>query len=149
MLRLEKGHIIVGQDTDGLTNPFEANMAWAVPLKSKPWFTGKPSLALLKARCNRRLIGFRLPQGYTGERPKECHLIIQGGEIAGRITSIAYSPSLGRIIGLAMVDLPLAGAAETLQVRVDSGAMVTLEPCDTPFYDADGARQTADLTEVA
>ena len=105
VLRLEKGHIIVGQDTDGLTNPFEANMAWAVPLKSKPWFTGKPSLALLKARCNRRLIGFRLPQGYTGERPKECHLIIQGEEIAGRITSIAYSPSLGRIIGLAMVDL--------------------------------------------
>src|SRR5690606_23534481 len=26
VLRLEKGHIIVGQDTDGLTNPFEAGM---------------------------------------------------------------------------------------------------------------------------
>src|SRR5205823_4260201 len=30
VLRLEKGHVIVSQDTDGLTNPFEANMAWAV-----------------------------------------------------------------------------------------------------------------------
>ena len=30
VLRLEKGHIIVGQDTDGLTFPHEAEMAWAV-----------------------------------------------------------------------------------------------------------------------
>ncbi|MBS99874.1 MAG: aminomethyltransferase [Oceanospirillaceae bacterium] len=153
VLRLEKGHIIVGQDTDGLTNPFEANMSWAVPLKSKPWFTGKPSLARLKNSCERRLIGFRLPQGFSpkssGEMPKECHLIIQNGEIAGRITSIAYSPSLGRIIGLAMVDLPLADANVMMQVKVDSGAFVAIEPCATPFYDADGARQTADLTEVA
>ncbi|GGB85246.1 aminomethyltransferase [Marinobacterium zhoushanense] len=153
VLRLEKGHIIVGQDTDGLTNPFEANMGWAVPLASKPWFTGKPSLALLKERCQRKLIGFRLPQGFTGESngelPKECHLLIENGEIAGRITSIAYSPTLGRVIGLAMVDLPLADQAKPLKARVDSGALITLEPCATPFYDADGTRQTADLTEVA
>ncbi len=149
VLRLEKGHIIVGQDTDGLTNPFEANMPWAVPLKSKPWFTGKPSLALLKERCQRTLKGFMLPQGYSGELPKECHLLIDNGDIAGRITSIAYSPSLGRYIGLAMVDQPLAGSDRMYQVRVDSGALVPLEPCATPFYDAEGVRQTVDLTEVA
>ncbi len=149
VLRLEKGHIIVGQDTDGLTNPFEANMPWAVPLKSKPWFTGKPSLALLKERCQRTLQGFMLPQGYSGELPKECHLLIDNGDIAGRITSIAYSPSLGRYIGLAMVDQPLAGSDRIYQVRVDSGALVPLEPCATPFYDAEGERQTIDLTEVA
>ncbi|WP_165857505.1 2Fe-2S iron-sulfur cluster-binding protein [Marinobacter sp. JSM 1782161] len=149
ILRLEKGHVIVGQDTDGLTNPFEANMPWAVPLKSKPWFTGKPSLALLKERCARRLTGFVLPQGYSGERIKECHLMIERGDIVGRVTSIGYSPALGRYIGLAMVDLPLANDAQTLHVRVDSGALVAVSPCKTPFYDADGARQTADLTEVA
>ncbi|MBP0047325.1 (2Fe-2S)-binding protein [Marinobacterium sp. AK62] len=149
VLRLEKGHIIVGQDTDGLTNPFEANMPWAVPLKSKPWFTGKPSLALLKARCQRTLRGFMLPKGYSGELPKECHLLIDSGDIAGRITSIAYSPSLGRYIGLAMVDQPLADSDRLYQVRVDSGALIPLEPCATPFYDAEGKRQTVDLTEVA
>lgn len=149
ILRLEKGHIIVGQDTDGLTNPFEANMPWAVPLKSKPWFVGKPSLARLKESCRRSLRGFMLPQGYSGELPKECHLLIKDGEIAGRITSIAYSPSLGRHIGLAMVELPLVGSDPLYQVRVDSGALIPLEPCSTPFYDAEGARQTADLMEVA
>ena len=30
ILRLEKGHIIVGQDTDGLTHPAEADMEWAL-----------------------------------------------------------------------------------------------------------------------
>ena len=30
VLRLEKGHIIIGQDTDGLTHPYEADMAWAI-----------------------------------------------------------------------------------------------------------------------
>ena len=34
VLRLEKGHIIIGQDTDGLTHPYEADMAWAIA-KSK------------------------------------------------------------------------------------------------------------------
>ena len=149
VLRLEKGHIIVGQDTDGLTNPFEANMPWAVPLKSKRWFTGKPSLALLKERCNRNLRGFMLPKGYSGELPKECHLLIENGDLCGRITSIAYSAALGRYIGLAMVDMPLAASNRTFQVKVDSGALVPLEPCSTPFYDAEGVRQTVDLTEVA
>src|SRR5205823_1984518 len=32
LLRLEKRHLIVGVDTDGLTNPFEAGVAWAVKL---------------------------------------------------------------------------------------------------------------------
>ncbi len=149
VLRLEKGHVIVGQDTDGLTNPFEANMPWAVPLKSKPWFTGKPSLARLKERCARRLVGFTLPQAYSGEPIRECHLLIEGGEIVGRVTSIGYSPALGCFIGLAMIDEPWATDAKSFEVRVDSGQLVRITPCSTPFYDADGARQTADLTEVA
>lgn len=149
VLRLEKGHVIVGQDTDGLTNPFEANMPWAVPLKSKPWFTGKPSLALLKERCARRLTGFTLPPEYKGEPVKECHLLIEGGEIVGRVTSIGYSPALGSYIGLAMVDEPWATDGKSFEVRVDSGQLVRITPCSMPFYDATGARQTADLTEVA
>lgn len=90
-----------------------------------------------------------LPKGYSGELPRECHLLIENGDIVGRITSIAYSPALGRHIGLAMVDMPLAATDKPFQVRVDSGALVSLESCATPFYDAEGARQTVDLTEVA
>jgi len=31
--------------------------------------------------------------------PQECHLVIDRGEIAGRVTSIAFSPTLRRYIG--------------------------------------------------
>ena len=37
VLRLEKGHIIIGQDTDGLTHPHEAGMARAIA-QNKPYF---------------------------------------------------------------------------------------------------------------
>ncbi len=44
ILRLEKGHFIVGQDTDGLTRAFSAGLDWAIKL-DKDDFAGKPELA--------------------------------------------------------------------------------------------------------
>ena len=43
-MRLEKGHMIVGQDTDGLTGAFSAGLGWLVKL-DKADFVGKPELA--------------------------------------------------------------------------------------------------------
>ena len=51
VLRLEKGHLIVGQDTDGLTDPFEANARWAVNMQ-KPFFVGQRSLKILDKRAD-------------------------------------------------------------------------------------------------
>jgi Glycine cleavage system T protein (aminomethyltransferase) len=44
ILRLEKGHLIVGQDTDGLTRGFSAGLDWAIKL-DKDDFLGQPELA--------------------------------------------------------------------------------------------------------
>ena len=71
-LRLEKGHLIVGQDTDGTSTPFDVDMGWAVKF-DKPFFIGKRSLQMLANRARYRLVGFALPPGYTGPVPKECH----------------------------------------------------------------------------
>ena len=43
LLRLEKGHIIIGQDTDFDATPAKLNMSWAVR-DDKPWFVGKRGL---------------------------------------------------------------------------------------------------------
>ena len=51
LLRLEKGHIIVSQDTDFETTPWKVGMQWAVKL-DKPDFVGKA--ALLRGREARR-----------------------------------------------------------------------------------------------
>ena len=61
VLRLEKGHIIVGQDTDGLTNPAEAGMEWALARK-KPFYVGKRAVDIQIAKgVTRRLVGFASP----------------------------------------------------------------------------------------
>ena len=41
VLRLEKGHIIIGQDTDAMTFPHEVDMAWAIA-KKKPFLRRRP-----------------------------------------------------------------------------------------------------------
>jgi sarcosine oxidase subunit alpha len=42
VLRLEKGHIIIGQDTDAMSNPMEVQMGWAVSRK-KPFLCRWPN----------------------------------------------------------------------------------------------------------
>lgn len=140
ILRLEKGHIIVGQDTDGLTTPFDCGMSWAVHLK-KPFFKGRGALAHLKGQSKKQLVPFALPSHETGLLPRECHLVIRNGDIAGRITSIAHSPTLGQPIGMAMVDRELAESGESLTLRVDEGQLITAERVTAPFYDPKGERQ--------
>lgn len=144
-LRLEKGHIIVGQDTDGLTTPYEVAMPWAVHLKKK-YFIGRNSLELLQTRTKRMLIGFQLPKDYSGPELLESYLIIHDNNIHGRVTSVGYSPTLSRFIGMALVDQSLLDSEQPLRIRAGSGELITVERTNMPFYDPDGIRQKPDVT---
>jgi sarcosine oxidase subunit alpha len=139
MLRLEKGHLIVGQDTDGVTNALEIDAPWALKM-DKPFFIGQRSLVVLaKQPLKQTLIGFRLADGVT-QRPRECHLVIEQGSIAGRVTSVGRSPTLNHVIGLALVRPDVATRGE-FHIRIDGGQMVSATRIALPFYDAAGERQ--------
>ncbi|MET0282068.1 MAG: 2Fe-2S iron-sulfur cluster-binding protein [Steroidobacteraceae bacterium] len=143
LLRLEKGHIIIGQDTDGVTNAFEAGLERLLRL-DKPFFIGQRSLAILKQRGDKqRLIGFRL------EDPAaplcEAHLAIEDGQIAGRITSIGWSEVLQQTIGLALLTPRAAVAGARAQFRDDSGALHRAQLVAPPFYDPQNLRQQPEL----
>ncbi len=141
LLRLEKGHIIIGQDTDGLTTPGEAALDWAVKL-DKHFFVGQRSLqAIARKPRHQQLVGFMLAAGYAGEAPKECHLVIEGGEIAGRVTSIAWSPALSRHIGLAYVRSDMTSVDRPFEIRLSNGSLVAARVAKTPFYDPENLRQ--------
>jgi sarcosine oxidase subunit alpha len=141
VLRLEKGHFIVGQDTDGLTNPFEAQANWAVKM-NKPFFVGQRSLRILEKRGPRQLlVGFEI--GERAPSLKECHLVIEGDAIAGRVTSVAYSHTLSKTIGLAMVKPSLAAFGTKLSLRLSDATRVTGTVVPIPFYDRDNRRQTS------
>jgi sarcosine oxidase subunit alpha len=139
VLRLEKGHFIVSQDTDGLTDPLEANAMWAVNMQ-KPFFIGQRSLRILKARGPRQLLAgleFLDPR----RLPREAHLVIESGQIAGRITSVTYSRALQKAIGLAMLRPDLARPGTIVKVRIDGGDLVAARVTPMPFYDPQNQRQ--------
>jgi sarcosine oxidase subunit alpha len=141
VLRLEKGHFIVGQDTDGLTDPNEANALWAVAMK-KPFFIGQRSLRILQARGPRqKLVGIEVLE--PGRLPKECHLIIHQGEIAGRVTSVTHSHALNKSIGLAMLSPQLAEVGRDIRIRVDNGELLAARVATATFYDPMNLRQKA------
>jgi sarcosine oxidase subunit alpha len=148
LLRLEKGHIIIGQDTDGLTTPLEAALEWALKM-DKPFFIGQRSVQAMRTRpIKHKLTGFVFPPAYSGASPRECHLVIREGDIAGRVTSVAYSPTLKQIIGLAMVAPELCAPGTRFKIRVDGGTLLEAEAVAPPFYDPRGERQRIDLAPL-
>jgi sarcosine oxidase subunit alpha len=139
LLRLEKGHVIISQDTDGMTHPAEIDMQWAIGRK-KPFFVGKRSIEILEAQpLKRKLVGFTLPQG--SPQPLEGHLVLDGPDITGNVTSCEYSVTLGQIIGLAYAGAHQATPGMHIPIRVEGGAMVHAKVVQLPFHDPDNLRQ--------
>ena len=145
VLRLEKGHVIIGQDTDSLTHPKEAGMSWAIGRK-KPRFVGRAAMLAMEAKPQtRQLVGFELADP-EGPMPKESHLVIDdcksgGKEIVGRVTSVTRSPTLKKPIGLAFVPPEKAAPGSTFQIKVEAGRMITATVVPIPFYDPENRRQ--------
>jgi sarcosine oxidase subunit alpha len=136
VLRLEKQHIIVGVDTDALTNPYEAGMAWVAKL-DKPDFIGRVALARLKeSPLERKLVGFELQGAVV---PFDGSPVLADGKPIGWATSVRFSWDTNKVIGMAWVTPAESAAGTRLIVRceeVDYPATVVKEM----FYDPTGQR---------
>jgi sarcosine oxidase subunit alpha len=131
-LRLEKGHVIVGMDTELDTTPRRARMAWAARM-DKPDFIGRAALArTAKLEDRRRLHGFTM----DGQAPIEGSPIYVDGDIVGHVSGSWTSPILGKAVMLGWLKrLPYPE-----RVEIDGREAVVAE---TPFYDPEGERARA------
>ncbi|CAN5808840.1 sarcosine oxidase subunit alpha family protein [soil metagenome] len=141
ILRLEKGHFIVSQDTDGLTGPYDVGLGRMVKL-DKDDFTGKPELAWRSERDDHlRLVGLQPHDGSLV--PSEASQIVEGkSKIVGRITSSRMSPTLGRSICLGFVAPHLTTPGTKVTVQLPGGERIPASV--TPHhahYDPEGTRQ--------
>jgi sarcosine oxidase subunit alpha len=136
ILRLEKQHILVGQDTDSESNVLAAGMPWLVKL-DKEDFVGRAALEHAQERGAReRLVGFEVDSGAV---PLEGAQIVVAGKPQGRVTSARRSEAAGRAIGMAWVPAELAEEGAAIRIKVDGrleAAAVRLRP----FYDPNGER---------
>ncbi len=137
LLRLEKGHIIVSQDTDFETTPWKVGMQWAVKM-DKPDFVGKAALRRHQSRTDRELlVPWRMPVGNAC--PEEGSTVTINGQLAGRVTSAWQSPVLGHPIGLAWVRGENARPGASIMV---GGSPATVHEGHA-FYDPEGEKLRA------
>jgi sarcosine oxidase subunit alpha len=120
ILRLEKGHFIIGQDTDGLTRAYSAGLDGLVKL-DKDDVAGMPELRWQHdQRDGPRLVGLRTADGSLV--PVEgSQLVDRDGRICGRVTSSRLSPSLGRSVCLGQLDAEHAQPGTQVTVRLIDG----------------------------
>ncbi|MDX6626438.1 MAG: sarcosine oxidase, subunit alpha [Solirubrobacterales bacterium] len=136
ILRLQKMHILVGQDTDSESTPYGAAMDWVVKLDKEQDFIGRWALEDHAERePPTKLVGFTCP---GGEVPTEGAAVIDAaGAATGQVTSSRRSPKLRQAIGLAQV-LP-SDAEDGTQITIsDGGSRIAATVTTKPFYDPEG-----------
>jgi sarcosine oxidase subunit alpha len=137
ILRLEKGHLIIGQDSDALSNPLDAGLEWMVRF-DKPVFHGREPLLRLKAMPARsRLVGFVMEDNSLVVQ-EGCQVVEDGAPV-GRVTSARYSPTLEKSLGLAWVPAGRSAVGSRFLIRWN-GVDVPAKVVPQPFYDPRGER---------
>jgi sarcosine oxidase subunit alpha len=140
LLRLEKGHIIVGQDTDFDSSPKKLGLEWAAKLE-KPAFVGRTALRrMADIPPNRVLKAFVFPGEHA---PRDGAQLIAGSDRVGYHTSSRFSPALGHGVALGWLYDYGTGFATEVSALVGSGNLMIGTTTTGPFYDPEGARLRA------
>lgn len=105
-LRIEAGAPAIGRELTESYNPLEAGLTQFISF-NKGCYIGQEVIARLDTydKVQRHLVGLRFQDDALPADPEavlEVYDAVEGNKI-GAVTSLAYSPSLGRTIGLAYV----------------------------------------------
>ena len=141
IMRLEKGHFIVGQDTDGLTKVPTTGLQHLVKL-DKDDFAGKPELAWALDDTSAPILVAIQPSDPLIV-PDEASQIVRPGtnEIIGRITSSRMSPTLDRSICLGQVLPEASTRGSELTVVMTDGRRITARVMEHhAHFDPEGER---------
>jgi sarcosine oxidase subunit alpha len=141
VLRVEKGYLHIGSDTDGSTLPGDVDLARGIERKAAP-FVGRRSLMRPAALDPQRLqlVGLQPVDGRTALH-LGAHIATHAppAPIDGRITSSCVSPALGHPIALALLTRGAARIGERVRVY-HLGSETLAQVVKTPFFDPEGRR---------
>lgn len=142
VLRLEKGFLHVGVDTDGTSNPIDIGFGKIVANKKGDFVGARSLMRAEDQRTDRRqLIGFELD--VRGDTVLPGAHIVTGSSAdrrtEGFVTSACNSPTLGKTIGLGLLEGGYERKGETITLY-DDGRIVSARVVDACFYDPSGER---------
>jgi sarcosine oxidase, subunit alpha len=140
-MRVEKGYIHIGTDTDGTTQPSDIGFGRGVQNKTAN-FIGRRSLSRpVSCDADRlQLVGL-IPTDQRTRLPVGAHLARKPPptRTEGHVTSSVMSPELGRPIALAMLVAGAARSGEHIGVH-HLGTTIDAEVVPLPFVDPTGSR---------
>lgn len=145
ILRAEKGYLVIGRDTDGMTRPVDLGLT--SPPKSKTVeFLGKRALLMEEAQRpdRRHFVGLEPIDG-GGLLPVGAHGVDLTGaspRSIGYVTSSHDSPNLGRPIALALIERGLSRIGEDIVVQ-HMGMRRSARVCPPCALDPKGERLNA------
>lgn len=131
-LRLEKGHILIGVDSDYDSTPRRLHHEWAVNMNKGDFIGRQALLRTNQIPLDKMLVGLTT-EGPVA--PFEGAVIWNGATYAGYVTSSCFSPTLGKGVMLGWVDLVDENLPDSLTIE-GLEATITMPP----FYDPVGGR---------
>lgn len=128
-LRLEMGYPLYGHELNTETSPVEAGFGAMLKLESPRTFEGSDAL---KAKAPlKKLIGIEL-EGRRAAR--EGSPVLFNGKLAGKVSSGAFSPSLGKAVAMAYIDSAF-DVKNGDELALDAGkATIPGKATELPFY---------------
>ena len=154
-LRAEKGHVIIGTESEQRVTLLDIGMGWLWDREdTASRKVGAVALRHCEGQDDRlKLVGLRIDDPATGDagvaardvahRPGDGALVVEGDRIAGFVCTTRYSETLGWQYGLALVEDRLAERGRSLDLYESLGrqtlrATATVVP--PHFYDPNGQR---------
>ncbi len=141
VMRMEKGHIIIGSETEQRTTLHDVGLGFL-------WCRTKPEAKTVGAVALRqtenqpdrlKLVGFEMHD--PGRTTRDGSIVVDE-RIRGWVCIARFSHALGKSVGLALVDEPLAAEGTPLQIFEDGcgGKLARAHVVPMPFYDPKGQR---------
>ncbi len=140
-MRLEKGHVIVGTESEIRTTLLDLGMGFL-------WYRQKPAAKTVGATALRqtadqlgrlKLVGIETHD--PEQTPKDGSVVVDT-EVRGHVCTARFSFTLSKSIGLAMVEDELAAEGTELEIYQDDWGKERIKArvVKVPFYDPDGER---------
>lgn len=130
-LRFEANLALYGQELTQDISPLEAGVGFAVKLQKEADFIGKQALLAQKeAGLSRKSVGIELIDRGI---PRHDYKVFAGDKEIGIVTSGTQSPTLGKNLGLALIDIDYTALDTEVEVEVRNKKLKA-KVVPTPFY---------------